>query len=90
MVWVFITRPADGPQPPSRLTLHLAMAKVLETAGSDPVPARQIANEVAVRGLYVRQDGTRADYQQILLRAKKYPAMFEVTPSGIKLKSGRV
>ncbi len=85
-----ITMPADGPQPPSRLTLHLAMAKVLETAGGDPVPARQIANEVAVRGLYVRQDGTRADYQQILLRAKKYPAMFEVTPSGIKLKSGRV
>ena len=58
-----ITMPADGPQPPSRSTLHLATAKVLETAGSDPVPARQIANEVAVRGLYVRQDGTRADYK---------------------------
>lgn len=70
-----------------KLTLHLAMSRVLKSSGGGPLPARQIANEVSVRGLYARQDGSRADYQQVLLRAKKYPALFEVTPTGIQLNS---
>jgi hypothetical protein len=46
---------------------------------------RQLANEIASRGLYIRRDGGRADYPQLRLRAKKYRQLFEVTPNGIRL-----
>ena len=70
---------------PERLTLHEAMEAVLRDHGGGPMPARQLANEVAARGLYQRLDGGRADYQQLLLRAKSYAAVFVVSPSGIAL-----
>ncbi len=68
------------------LTLHEAMTVALRDAGSGPISARELANEVAARGLYVRQDGGRADYQQILARARKYPQMFAVDRSGVHLR----
>lgn len=68
------------------LTLHEAMTTVLQGLGGGPAPARQIANEVASRGLYSRRDGSRADYQQLLLRARKYPHLFEVSTRGIAVK----
>ncbi len=72
-----------------RLTLHEAMRAILEDADGGPVPARQVANEIGRRGLYVRQDGGRADYQQVLLRARKYPAIFEIGPRGVGLRGAR-
>ena len=68
-----------------RGTLHEAMVDVLHDLGSGPVPAREIANEIAARGLYLRRDGGRADYQQILARARKYPRLFAVERSGVRL-----
>lgn len=69
-------------------TLHEAMVDVLKDLGGGPVPAREIANEVAARGLYHRRDGGRADYQQILARARKYPRLFAVDRSGVRLSQG--
>lgn len=71
---------------PSRMTLHEAMASVLETQGGGPIAARQISNEIARLGLYSRGDGKRADYQQILARANKCPKLFIVNRSGIALR----
>jgi hypothetical protein len=68
-----------------RLSLHEAMTAVLRDLGGGPAPARQIANEVASHGLYARRDGSRADYQQLLLRARKYPHLFEISSRGIAL-----
>ncbi len=70
----------------SRSTLHEAMLDVLRDLGPGPVPAREIANEIAARGLYLRRDGGRVDYQQILARASKYPRLFAVEQSGIRLR----
>jgi hypothetical protein len=68
-----------------RLKLHDAMAIVLRERGGGPLPARELANEIAERGLYERQDGGRADYSQLLLRAKNYPHLFSVDRAGVKL-----
>jgi hypothetical protein len=75
--------PGDG-EP--RRTLHDAMTTVLQDIGGGPQPARWIANEVATRGLYFRRDGTRADYQQLLARARKYPQLFEIDRRGVRLR----
>lgn len=77
-------RPRNTPESPSR-TLHEAMVEVLEGAEGGPKPARELANEVAIRQLYVRQDGGRADYQQVLARARKYPRLFLVDRAGVRL-----
>jgi hypothetical protein len=68
------------------LTLHEAMERVLRTSRGGPLPARRLANEVATRGLYLRRDGVRADYQQLLARARKYPTKFDVSREGISLR----
>jgi hypothetical protein len=70
----------------SRMTLHEAMSHVLATRGGGPMPARQLANEVAAQGLYLRADGARADYQQLLARTRKYPQLFAVSREGISLR----
>lgn len=66
--------------------LHEAMIVVLNDAGLGPFSARELANEVAARKLYVRHDGGRADYQQILARARRYPQIFAVDRSGVRLR----
>jgi hypothetical protein len=78
--------PASATNPPSRMTLHEAMCRVLATSGGGPMPARRLANEVASQGLYLRGDGARADYQQLLARTRKYPALFDVSREGIALR----
>lgn len=70
----------------THLTLHEAMEAVLRTRDGGPVPARELANEIAARDFYARQDGGRADHQQILARARKYPHLFAVERSGVRLQ----
>lgn len=69
-------------------TLHEAMRSVLLSHEGRPMPARQLANDIARLGLYERRDGTRADYQQILARARKYPKLFGVSRDGVSLLHG--
>lgn len=81
---------ADGPDSTSRtdrptMALHAAIREVLGRADG-PVPARAIANEINRRHLYKRKDGRSVDYQQILARARRYPALFEVGPEGIRIR----
>jgi hypothetical protein len=70
----------------TRLTLHEAMEAVLRARDGEPVPARELANEIAVRNFYTRQDFGRADHQQVLARARKYPHLFTVERSGVRLR----
>lgn len=77
---------ASGGAMASRSTLHEAMLDVLPDLGPGPAAAREIANEIAARRLYLRRDGGRADYQQILARARKYPQLFAVERSGVRLR----
>lgn len=71
---------------PSRqegITLHGAMAEILQETG--PAPARMVANEINVRDLYRRGDGRSIDYQQVLARARRYPDLFRITRDGVEL-----
>ncbi len=70
----------------THLTLHEAMEAVLRTRDGGPVPARELANEIAACNFYARQDGGRADHQQILARARKYPHLFAVERFGVRLR----
>jgi hypothetical protein len=77
----------ESPVPEAeRLTLHDAMCIVLADHPGQMLTARDLANEVAARGLYERRDGGRADQSQVLLRARKYPALFAVGARGISLR----
>lgn len=72
-----------------RLTLHEAMMVVLEDDAGGPLPARRIANEIGRRALYERHDGRRADYAQVLARARRYPERFAINRDGVRLTSAR-
>ena len=79
-----LLRHRNGGAEPTRQTLHEAMVQVLREGGRT-MPARQIANEVNARGLYRRQGGGPLGYQQVLVRARKYPHLFAMTREGVRL-----
>ena len=59
-----------------KLYLHEAMRRVMPQG--IPIPSSKVAESVARRGLYLRKDGQTAPDWQILLRARKYPHLFQV------------
>lgn len=63
-----------------KLTLHEAMIKVLSQADKKTVKASELADKVFNSGLYVKKDGNKALYKQVLLRAKNYPRLFTIMP----------
>lgn len=64
--------------------LHIAMAAVLEAEGRRLL-ARELANEIAARGLYRRADGASSPASQVRSRAHQYPQVFQVSEAGIGL-----
>jgi hypothetical protein len=77
---------------PERLpTLHEAMAAVLAEKG-DGIDRSELATEIARRDLWVRpSDGAPPGEDQVGLRARKYPELFEVAEGGgIRLRSAGV
>lgn len=66
------------------MTLHEAMEKVLRA--SDGMTSREIADAIARRGLYTKNDGLAAEASQISARARQYPEMFERTGGVIRLR----
>jgi len=68
-------------------TLHEAMRIVLSEAENKTMHASELADEIYRRRLYLKKDGSKAEYTQIRARCGHYPDMFEALPGNrIKLK----
>ena len=68
-------------------TLHEAMRIVLSEAENKTMHAAELADEIYKRRLYLKKDGSKAEYTQIRARCGHYPDMFEALPGNfIKLK----
>ena len=68
-------------------TLHEAMKIVLSEAENKTMHAAELADEIYKRRLYLKKDGSKAEYTQIRARCGHYPDMFEALPGNfIKLK----
>ena len=68
-------------------TLHEAMRIVLSEAENKTMHAAELAYEIYKRRLYLKKDGSKAEYTQIRARCGHYPDMFEALPGNyIKLK----
>lgn len=67
------------------MTLHDAMAKVLREKGHGMTP-KELSDEIANRGLYVRKDGGHAPGGQISARVNRYQLMFDKQDGKIFLR----
>ena len=68
-------------------TLHEAMKIVLSEVENKTMHAAELADEIYRRRLYLKKDGSKAEYTQIRARCGHYPDMFEALPGNyIKLK----
>ena len=61
-----------------RMTLHGAMQVVLEECPNRTASTEYISNEVIRRRLYTQRDGGDVFPDQIFLRARKYPHLFDL------------
>lgn len=78
-----------GMQEMPNYTLHEAMKIVLSEAENKTMHAAELADEIYRRRLYLKKDGSKAEYTQIRARCGHYPDMFEALPGNyIKLKEG--
>ena len=67
--------------------LHEAMRIVLSEAENKTMHAAELADEIYKRRLYLKKDGSKAEYTQIRARCGHYPDMFEALPGNrIRLK----
>lgn len=78
-------RPRADDRDGRELTLHEAIVLVLR-AHRGEMSSREIANAVAARDLYTRRDGKPPPASQVAARVRKYPHLFEATPTGIRLR----
>lgn len=82
-------QPAQRPTKEHAMTLHEAMIEVLRP--TDWLSIAEVADAIAVRGLYSKRDGTAAVADQIRLRATQsggqYADRFEVDGGRIRLRS---
>ena len=69
------------------ITLHEAMRIVLQEAPDRTATTTHIANEIIKRQLYIQRKGGSVFPEQIFLRARQYPRLFELVGRTIvKLK----
>ena len=67
--------------------LHEAMRIVLSEAENKTMHAAELADEIYKRRLYLKKDGSKAEYTQIGARCGHYPEIFEALPGNlIRLK----
>ena len=82
-----LTDTGIGMQEMPNYTLHEAMKIVLSEAENKTMHAAELADEIYKRRLYLKKDGSKAEYTQIRARCGHYPDMFEALPGNfIKLK----
>jgi hypothetical protein len=83
---------AQVPAPPAHLattmTLHEALARVLEDTGNEWTTARELADDVNRRGLYRKRDGSPVEVNQVHARTNNYTQLFEKDGPKIRLKKG--
>jgi hypothetical protein len=82
-----------GEAPPAapeggQLTLHDALARVLEDAGNEGMTGRELTDAVNRRGLYRKRDGSPVEVNQVHARVNNYAGLFEKDGSKIRLKEG--
>jgi len=61
-----------------KLTLHEAMQIVLRDRPNKTDSTENVANEIIWRNLYKQKDGGDVFPDQIFLRARRYPKLFDV------------
>jgi hypothetical protein len=76
-------QPGDRP-----LTLHEALARVLDDHGNEWMTARELTDEVNRRGLYRKRNGTAVEVNQVHARTNNYGDLFEKDGPKIRLKEG--
>jgi hypothetical protein len=83
--------PADAPPAApegGQLTLHEALARVLEDAGNEGMTARELTDTVNRRGLYRKRNGSPVEVNQVHARINNYGDLFEKDGPKIRLKEG--
>ena len=78
-----LTDTGIGMQEMPNYTLHEAMRIVLSEAENKTMHAAELADEIYRRRLYLKKDGSKAQYTQIRARCGHYPDMFEALPGNI-------
>jgi len=72
-------------------TLQEAMKLVLAEAEDKKMHAAALADEIYNRRLYLKKNGSKAEYNQIRARCSHYPQLFEALPGNyIKLRGDGV
>src|SRR4051812_45124585 len=71
-----------------RLTLHEALAEVLEASGNSGMTARELADAINERGLYAKRDGSPVEANQVQARVNNYRELFEKDGSLIRVRKG--
>jgi hypothetical protein len=78
--------PLPGPVRPP--TLHEAMRAVLELRNNSWMRPRDLAVEIAKRGMYRRRDGLPATAKDVSARASSYPGLFVRDGWVVRLRLG--
>ena len=74
--------------PYESVTLHDVVAQVLREHGGGWLKASQIAREIAERDLWRRpSDGEHPRGSQVSARVRQYPALFQSSDLGIRLRA---
>lgn len=82
-----VEAPPAAPQG-GQLTLHEALARVLEDGGNEGMTARELADTVNRRGLYRKRNGSPVEVNQVHARINNYGDLFEKDGPKIRLKEG--
>ncbi len=82
------SRLAEATAPAAAMTLHEALARVLEDTGNEWMTARELTDEVNRRVLYRKRDGSPVEVNQVHARTNNYGDLFEKNGPKIRLKKG--
>jgi hypothetical protein len=80
--------PPPAPEGAGALTLHEALARVLEDAGNEGLTGRELTDAVNRRGLYRKRNGSPVEVNQVHARINNYSDLFEKDGPKIRLKEG--
>lgn len=81
-----VSQSAPREAPARALTLHDALAQVLRERANAWASARELADEVNRRRLYVKRDGSDVAVSQVHARIKNYSQLFEKEGASIRLR----
>jgi HB1, ASXL, restriction endonuclease HTH domain len=68
-----------------RMTLHVALERILRENGNRWMTVRELADAVNETGFYKKRDGSPVEANQIHARTKNYSALFEKDRGRVRL-----